>query len=131
MADHGIGENNGGPDGNPKKWDNTVAAATDGGGAFSTDELAATLPETEPAQQPANDDREADKLKIQEAGWAPQVPYNYNKYNDDEATEHSWDGGAAVYEWDGDEGEVGPEHPELERALFGTKREGTGIDFSA
>lgn len=40
---------------------------------------------------------------------------------------------AAVYEWDGEEGDVGPEFPALELQLFGTpesRLEIKGIDYS-
>jgi ATP-dependent RNA helicase DDX3X len=44
----------------------------------------------------------------------------------------AWEGNATVYHWDGEEGDVGPEHPELEIELFGAPedREAMGKDFS-
>ncbi len=48
------------------------------------------------------------------------VLYDYTKYTA-EATRYRWDGSAAVCGWDGDEGEVEPEHHELEQTLFGSK----------
>lgn len=45
------------------------------------------------------------------------------KYNYDEFAERGglgdFDGNARVYHWDGEEGDVGPEFPELELELFG------------
>lgn len=42
-----------------------------------------------------------------------------------------WASSARVYEWDGDIGDIGPEHPDLEKELFGAAtRTHTGIDFS-
>ncbi|KAI0602718.1 P-loop containing nucleoside triphosphate hydrolase protein [Biscogniauxia sp. FL1348] len=57
-----------------------------------------------------------------------RVTFNYE--DNDEG--HVWDSSAKVYEWDGEEGEVGPEHPELEEILFGKpeERDPQGIDFS-
>ncbi|KAH7037445.1 P-loop containing nucleoside triphosphate hydrolase protein [Microdochium trichocladiopsis] len=61
--------------------------------------------------------------------WAPKTDFNYEVTDDGVHWEHN----ARVYEWDGDEGEVGPEHPELEAALFGPPEErgGHGINFAA
>ena len=61
-------------------------------------------------------------------GWTKPSAYDYT----DEAP--TWDGNAAVYEFDGDTGDLGPEHPDLERQLFGDPNGTTnshGIDFSA
>ena len=45
---------------------------------------------------------------------------------------HEWEGNAKVYEWDGEEGDIGPEFPALEVELFGEpgSRAKQGIDFS-
>ena len=60
------------------------------------------------------------------SGWAQAQPYDYSSDN------HTWDGNARIYEYDGEDGEFGPEFPELEDQLFGpaTSRSGHGIDFS-
>lgn len=62
-------------------------------------------------------------------GWTNPTAYDYTDNAPDK-----WDGNATVYEFDGDTGDLGPEHPELERQLFGeptTITSGHGIDFSA
>lgn len=60
-------------------------------------------------------------------GWVQAIPYDYT-----DAQNNEWESSARVYEWDGEEGEVAPEHPELELQLFGDpdKREHHGIDFT-
>ena len=62
-------------------------------------------------------------------GWTNPTAYDYTDNPPD-----NWDCNAAVYEFDGETGDLGPEHPELERQLFGdpkTASAGHGIDFSA
>lgn len=64
--------------------------------------------------------------------WAAQgrTQYDYENYNDRGG---EYDGNARVYHWSGDEGDIGPEFPELEAELFGPpeKRDlPQGIDFS-
>ncbi|KAI0019896.1 P-loop containing nucleoside triphosphate hydrolase protein [Xylariomycetidae sp. FL0641] len=61
------------------------------------------------------------------APWVEKTAYDYAD-NDDG---HEWESTAAIYEWDGDEGEIGPEHPGLEIQLFGKpeERDPSGIDF--
>src|SRR5690348_6780940 len=47
--------------------------------------------------------------------------------------EREWAGNARVYEWDGEDGEIGPEFPDLELELFGEpsrRGETLGVDFS-
>ncbi len=64
----------------------------------------------------------------QKRGWAER--YIDGPIDSDNAT---FDGNARVYYWDGEEGDVGPEYPELEDVLFGTAEERnyhSGIDFS-
>lgn len=48
------------------------------------------------------------------AEWGEKTDYQYEEVGD-----RNWDGNARVYEWDGDEGDIGPEYPELEVVLFG------------
>ncbi|KAL2263091.1 hypothetical protein VTK26DRAFT_8249 [Humicola hyalothermophila] len=59
------------------------------------------------------------------AGWVKQTPYDYNAIND-------WDCNAKVYEFVGEEGDIGPEHPALEMELFGepSNRVKQGVDFT-
>ena len=62
-------------------------------------------------------------------GWVPKTKYDYNVYNattreEREAIEASddaptWAANASKYEWSDEFGDVGPEHPELEKQLFG------------
>jgi len=82
---------------------------------------------------PAPVDWDAEKEKIKSAGWITQVPYDYAKYETGPHEFDKWESNAQVYEWDGEEGDLGPEFPELELELFGDpKLRGTtaGIDFS-
>ncbi|ORY67364.1 P-loop containing nucleoside triphosphate hydrolase protein [Pseudomassariella vexata] len=62
--------------------------------------------------------------------WAEPAKYDYEALN--AGTTGEWDGNARVYEFDEDEGDVGPEHEELEVMLFGKRedRDPSGIDFS-
>jgi ATP-dependent RNA helicase DDX3X len=64
------------------------------------------------------------------AGWVKATPYDYAAYGNDGGNQ--WEGSARVYEWDGEQGDIGPEFPALEIELFGdpTKRVNEGIDFS-
>ena len=59
--------------------------------------------------------------------WVEKTAYDYEEVGD-----RNWDGNARVYEWDGDEGDIGPEHPELEAILFGRpeERNPQGINFN-
>ncbi|KAI5925780.1 P-loop containing nucleoside triphosphate hydrolase protein [Camillea tinctor] len=89
-------------------WDNTP----------DTPEVKEAPPQEPTLQSTSKDWGEADQ----------RVTFNYE--DNDEG--HVWDGSAKIYEWDGEEGEVGPEHPELEELLFGKpeERDPQGIDFS-
>ncbi|KAL2180830.1 P-loop containing nucleoside triphosphate hydrolase protein [Thermothelomyces heterothallicus CBS 202.75] len=64
------------------------------------------------------------------AGWVQPTAYDYTAYGRDSG--HEWDSNARVYEWDGEDGDLGPEVPALEVELFGEpgKRNNRGIDFS-
>lgn len=68
--------------------------------------------------------------------WPEPQPIEYAKYLGARGEESGrvWDAAAQIYEWDGaeGEGEIGPEHPELECKLFGnpdTRGITQGIDF--
>jgi ATP-dependent RNA helicase DDX3X len=64
-------------------------------------------------------------------GWAPSQKYDYDQFADSRGGD--FDGNKRVYHWNGEEGDLGPEFPELEEELFGPadKRElPSGIDFS-
>ncbi|KAI0013764.1 P-loop containing nucleoside triphosphate hydrolase protein [Xylariaceae sp. FL0662B] len=60
--------------------------------------------------------------------WGERVPYVYTE--DDSGRE--WGSNSLVYEWDGEQGDIGPENPKLEVMLFGRpdERDPQGIDFS-
>jgi len=78
-------------------------------------------------------DPDAMKKMVKDHGWSEAVPYDYGRYTGPDVTgTATWEGSAAVYEWDGEEGDIGPVHDQLELALFGdpAKRESSGIDFS-
>lgn len=64
--------------------------------------------------------------------WGKPTAFNYNE-TDAERADRQWGGNASVYEWNGDEGDIGPENPALEAMLFGPPemRRGTaGLDIS-
>jgi ATP-dependent RNA helicase DDX3X len=90
--------------------------------------LKETLPETNTttANMP-NNSAESSTAQPKIEGWGEQTPYDYT-----EAEERHWEGNASVYEWDGEEGELGPAHPELEKILFGPpeERNPQGLDFT-
>lgn len=73
---------------------------------------------------------EAEKNGAEPEGWVEAQPYNYDAYSRDGPGD--WEGNAQVYEYNGELGEVGPEHPELELMLFGkaSERGSHGIDFA-
>lgn len=83
---------------------NGVHDTTDKNAAPSGDKPEA--PAGEPSGQGAN------------AQWSEQekLKYNYEEYD---AREGEYDGNARVYHWDGEEGDIGPEFPELEVEIFG------------
>lgn len=114
-------------------------------GAFDTGTMANALPDTnghaesrvDSGNSPTNgqaaqaaDDGSAAEGNVTGA-WAPSQKYDYDQYADSRGGD--FDGNKRVYHWDGEEGDIGPEFPELEEELFGPadKRElPTGIDFS-
>ncbi|KAL8387302.1 hypothetical protein RB595_010008 [Gaeumannomyces hyphopodioides] len=91
--------------------------------AFGFGQMAADLPDA--GKAPAG----PQNLESQ-GGWVDRTAYDYAA---DTRSDHSWEGNARIYEWDGEEGDLGPEVPALEEELFGAKNkeQGTaGIDFS-
>jgi hypothetical protein len=120
-----------------------------------TTDMAAALPDSNNTPPPAKVTAPAGALPSmtpQEHGWGPKVEYRYEAYNKsskdhqatlftdgDEATEDigvggiargDWASNAQVYEWDQDYGDVGPEHPELEKQLFGGENHvRSGVSF--
>lgn len=115
---------------------NTSAAAATGGdqptGAFDTASMASALPNGNGESTKANGtDAHAEPRAAQQAGWGEPDAYNYENYVGDVGG--TFDGSARVYEWDGEEGDIGPEFPELELELFGppeARELSQGIDFS-
>lgn len=116
-----------------------TASAASAADAWGTDGLAAALPDASHDMTETNghDAAETDATEaapviqnIPEAleGWVRPTPYDYTGQ-----APREWDGNAAVYEWDGETGDIGPEFPELELQLFGNPAERTdsqGIDFT-
>lgn len=71
----------------------------------------------------------SDKLKASEHGWVDIVD---TRYGADADSAPQWASSAAVYEWSGDEGEVGPADPRLEQDLFhGENEQRAGAAFDA
>jgi hypothetical protein len=59
------------------------------------------------------------KDKAQEAGWVGTIPVNYNLQQSNREDElAAYAASSAVYEWDDEYGDVGPEVPQLEEQLF-------------
>jgi ATP-dependent RNA helicase DDX3X len=92
--------------------------------------------------------QEAAAKNPQEHGWVAKTEYDYSMYMKStkelmeaeaaaKASEQGvevggWASNAAIYEWDEDFGDVGPEHPELEKQLFGSENHvRVGIKFEA
>jgi ATP-dependent RNA helicase DDX3X len=111
MADNGWG---------PTSRDEAISAqAAD---AFDTTQIQDALP--------TNGNTDVGNKPETPAGWIKATPYDYSAYGNGGG--HEWESSARVYEWDGDQGDIGPEFPALEIELFGdpTKRVNEGIDFS-
>ncbi|KAF2198946.1 DEAD-domain-containing protein [Delitschia confertaspora ATCC 74209] len=102
-----------------------------GSGDKGGDASAATaVDETANAERLAalEQERQAAAAKARDAGWAPQVPYNYTENTnpageigeapDAAAPAAPWLADAVIYEWCDEYGEVGPRNEELERELF-------------
>ena len=77
---------------------------------FDTTALAGALNEADEA---------AFKDKAHEAGWVGTIPVNYNVQQSNREDElAAYAASSAVYEWDDEYGDVGPEVPQLEEQLF-------------
>lgn len=65
-----------------------------------------------------------DVQKAKDAGWMNRIPFNYETVVGGEAPPDEtyasapWLSDAAVYEWNDEYGEVGPENPQLEKMLY-------------
>lgn len=113
MADHG--------------WGAAPAVTEAEAGPWGTEDLKSALSDTNGHSGPAPVEQTVPpKLE----GWVEATPYHYDEFANRET---EWDGQARIYEWDGEEGDIGPELPELEVQLFGPveERGRRGIDFSA
>ncbi|KAK4453568.1 putative ATP-dependent RNA helicase [Podospora aff. communis PSN243] len=117
-------------------WDTAAAAPT--ADTWGTDGMAAALPEVNETTHDANGENgnaaPAETQPVVQVvpdaleGWVRPTAYDYTG-----EAPREWEGNAAVYEWDGEEGEIGPEFPELEIQLFGKQDErmqSHGIDFT-
>ncbi|KAI0874522.1 P-loop containing nucleoside triphosphate hydrolase protein [Hypoxylon argillaceum] len=91
-----------------------------------TNDLRAALPQQGNDTQAAG--AAAEYPKAPNGNWVQKTQNNY----DEEDKDVEWEGNVRVYEWDGEEGDIGPEHPQLEFELFGdpATRDPQGIDFS-
>ncbi|KAI1434813.1 P-loop containing nucleoside triphosphate hydrolase protein [Xylaria sp. CBS 124048] len=95
--------------------------------AWNTSNMTAALPEV-----PANGAETVTgpgKVGDQVAQWVPKTENNYDTTD----LNVEWDSEVKIYHWDGEEGELGPEHPELEAKLFGNPdhRDPQGLNFEA
>jgi ATP-dependent RNA helicase DDX3X len=103
---------------------------------WGTSEMKAALTTIEGTIQPTaeaqtvTESGENGDTKAPPNGWVERTAYKYDDFTRE--AEHDWDSNAKVYEWDGEAGDVGPEHPALELDLFGPleNRISAGIDFS-
>lgn len=93
------------------------------------DELKAALPKVPQSNGGTQtSDAATEHRNAPTENWGEKTQNNYDENNENV----SWEGNARVYEWDGEAGDLGPEHPELESQLFGDPnlRDPQGIDFS-
>ena len=102
-------------------------------GSWDTKEMASALEgvATQDFAETKNgvEDNNSKHQDAQECGWTKPQAYDYDSFNERGG---SWESSVAVYEWDGEEGDLGPEMPHLEQQLFGNSKTTapTGIDFS-
>lgn len=83
------------------------------GGAWGVGDMQDALGESE-EPKPGPPPLPFEHLEAPKHEWVEPTQYNYTE---DSSVE--WDGNARVYHWDGVEGDVGPEYPELEAQIFG------------
>lgn len=95
-------------------------------GTWKVSGLMESLPSPEaPAEQPTGTEVQGQ--------WAKPKGYDYTAMDGPERNTY-FESNVNVYEWDGEEGDVGPQHPELELELFGkpeNRHETKGLDFTA
>ncbi|KAF2965411.1 hypothetical protein GQX73_g8169 [Xylaria multiplex] len=94
----------------------------------NNDDLRAALPEASPSNGTQAEGTGTEYRSAPVEDWGQKTQNNY----DENMENIVWEGNVRVYEWDGEEGDLGPEHPELESILFGDPalRDPQGIDFS-
>ncbi|KAH9436970.1 hypothetical protein MCOR02_000633 [Pyricularia oryzae] len=82
------------------------------------------------SNNPQNDEPKGPKDLSSADGWVQRTDIDYDAYTGNPSDRPQWDGSAPLYNWDGEEGDLGPEYPELEKQLFGERGEScAGIDF--
>jgi ATP-dependent RNA helicase DDX3X len=128
------------PKTNSMSGDWVTPAAAPAADTWGTEGMAAALPEAnqtmhdDNGQSGQNSDAASNVQPVVQVvpdaleGWVRPTAYDYTG-----EAPREWEGNAAVYEWDGEEGEIGPEFPELEIQLFGKPDERVqshGIDFT-
>lgn len=85
--------------------------ATTDGNTFDMTPIAEVLSEAEKA---------ANRERARDAGWVETVPVDYNVQQTTREDDYAhYLRNSAVYEWDDEYGDIGPEVPELEQDLFG------------
>lgn len=93
----------------------------------NNDDMKAALPGESQANGHQAVDMTPKNRETPVGNWGQKTQNNY----EEDTQDISWEGNARVYEWDGEEGDLGPEHPQLEFDLFGDPgtRDPQGIDF--
>ncbi|KAI1427407.1 P-loop containing nucleoside triphosphate hydrolase protein [Xylaria sp. FL1777] len=93
----------------------------------NNEDLRAALPDVPQGNGTQAAGASAEHREAPMGDWGEKTQNNYNEGDENV----SWEGNVIVYEWDGEEGDLGPEHPELEKILFGdpATRDPQGIDF--
>ncbi|GAW26156.1 putative DEAD DEAH box helicase [Rosellinia necatrix] len=93
----------------------------------NNDDLGAALPEASQRNETQPADVTTEARTAPAGDWGAKTQNNYEETRDVE-----WEGNVRVYEWDGEQGDIGPVHPDLESQLFGDPdtRDPQGIDFS-
>ncbi|ROW10604.1 hypothetical protein VMCG_01907 [Cytospora schulzeri] len=118
-------------------WTSEAAPATapsqPDNAAFNTSDMSKALPSGKIGQPQSDGTAGAAATSPGDGtanGWVTPKEYDYGEYATNDG---QFDGNATVYHWDGEEGDIGPEFPELEAELFGPpeRRElPQGIDFT-
>jgi hypothetical protein len=103
-------------------WANdTTTNAPDDGGAWGVDNGADDGGDDGAESKPAPPPLPFERREAPVAEWKEKKAYDYEAYA--AGSTGNWAGNAQIYEWDGEQGDVGPEVPELEKILFGKEEE--------